>query len=117
MDAEQLRVRIEEIEEWLSEHQAATLRLRAAKAKVEKTYKNIGKMYTQEQSLAYKLANPPRPKPQPPKKKACPTPSKRAFPNSGYAIRAVLSASRGYGKPMRYYRCVCGQWHMTKKVG
>lgn len=48
----------------------------------------------------------------------CPTPYKIAFLTEEEAARALSDAwntMKGGSIPMRYYRCQCRMWHLTKK--
>ncbi len=41
---------------------------------------------------------------------------KRGYTSPGAAKRAAAEFAERYSKPMREYRCVCGQWHLTSMV-
>jgi hypothetical protein len=109
---EDLKLEMKVIEGWLSLFKAATSDVRTKEATLRKREHQL-RMVQQNEAGIIKRSLKPTFVDSSPK---CPTPQKHAFPEDVYAFRAALSASRSYGKAMRVYECVCGNWHMTKKV-
>jgi hypothetical protein len=52
----------------------------------------------------------------PHRRRTCPAcATKRGYATEDEAIRAAISSSAKFGKPMRVYSC-CGRFHITSKV-